>query len=46
MQTNLIQALAENGNLIVAQKVIIVLRDLRRDVGDRHPFRCTFYFSR
>ena len=41
---NLIQA--ENGKPIVAQKVVIVPRVLRQDVGDRDPFRCNLYVSR
>ena len=41
MHTNLIQA--ENGKPIVAQKVVIVPRVLRQDVGDRDPFRCNLY---
>ena len=44
MHTNLIQA--ENGKPIVAQKVVIVPRVLRQDVGDRDPFRCNLYVSR
>ena len=35
MHTNLIEA--ENGKPIVAQKVVIVPRVLRQDVGDRIP---------